>query len=102
KDPYLGITPESRFEIALEAELPADMTLDRLSKRRTLLDQFDQARRTLDAQPVVRTFDKQRELAFSLVNSAKVRSALDLGREPDRLRRSYGMTLFGQGCLQAR
>src|SRR5205085_7695161 len=27
---------------------------------------------------------------------------LDLGREPDPLRRAYGMTLFGQGCLQAR
>ncbi len=101
-DPYLGITPDSRFEIAPEAEMPADMTLDRLSKRRSLLEQFDQARRTLDASPAARALDKQRERAFSLVNSMKVRQALDLGKETDRLRQAYGMTLFGQGCLQAR
>jgi uncharacterized protein (DUF1501 family) len=31
-----------------------------------------------------------------------VHTAMDLGREPERLRQSYGMTLFGQGALQAR
>jgi hypothetical protein len=102
KDPYLGITPQGRFEIAPEAELPTDMTLDRLSKRRSLLSQFDQGRRKFDASPEAKTLDRQRERAFSLVHSAKVRTALDLGRETDRLRRQYGMTLFGQGCLQAR
>lgn len=102
QDPYLGITPQGRFEIAPEAELPQGMTLDRLSKRRSLLEQFDQARRALDAEAAVRTFSRQRERAFSLVNSARVRVALDLGREPARLREAYGMTLFGQGCLQAR
>src|SRR5262249_43834053 len=44
-DPNLGITPESRFEIAPEADLPADMTLDRLHQRRSLLEQFDLQRR---------------------------------------------------------
>ncbi|MBI1914993.1 MAG: DUF1501 domain-containing protein [Planctomycetes bacterium] len=102
RDPYLGITPDSRFAIAPEAELPADMTLDRLSKRRSLLEQFDRARRTLDGQPAVRSLDRQRARAFSLVNSTKVRAALDLDKEPDRLRERYGMTLFGQGALQAR
>ena len=102
KDPYLGVTPASRFEIAPEAELPADMTLDRQSKRRSLLEQFDQARRQFDHGPAPKVLDRQRERAFSLISSAKVRAALDLGREPDRLRDQYGMTLFGQGCLQAR
>ena len=101
-DPYLGITPESRFEIAPEAEMPAGMTLDRLSERRSLLEQFDQARRRLDASPAVKSLDHQRERAFSLVHSTKVQTALDLGKEPDRLREQYGLTLFGQGCLQAR
>jgi hypothetical protein len=101
-DPFLGITPDSRFEIAPEAELPPDVTLDRLHRRRSLLEQFDQCRRALDASPASRSLDRQRGLAFSLLNSAKVRHALDLGKEPGRLRESYGMTLFGQGCLQAR
>ena len=101
-DPYLGITPASRFEIAPEAELPADITIDRLHRRRSLLEQFDQGRRTLDRSPAARTMDNQRGLAFSLLNSAAIRTALDLEREPRRLRESYGMTLFGQGTLQAR
>jgi hypothetical protein len=101
-DPYLGITRDSRFEIASEAELPVGMTLDRLHGRRSLLEQFDWARRTFDREPAVRNLDRQRGLAFSLMNSSQVRTALDLGREPDRLRDAYGMTLFGQGTLQAR
>jgi hypothetical protein len=102
KDPYLGITSAGRFEIAPEAELPDGMTLDRQSKRRSLLQQFDQARRKFDTAPAPQILDKQRERAFSLVSSSKVRVALDLGKEPIRLREQYGMTLFGQGCLQAR
>jgi hypothetical protein len=101
-DPHLGVTPQGRFEIAPEAELPAGMTLDRLAKRRSLLEQFDHARQKLDSSPAAQTLDRQRRRAFSLVNSSKVRTALDLGKEPDRLRQKYGMTLFGQGCLQAR
>ena len=100
--PYLGITPASRFEIAPEAEMPPGMTLDRLSRRRSLLDQFDLGRHQFDASPAARTLDQQRQRAFSLVNSSEVRVALDLGKEPARLREQYGMTLFGQGCLQAR
>lgn len=102
KDPYLGIVQESRFEIAPEAEMPPGMTLDRLSRRRTLLEQFDRERSQFDAHLATRTLGKQRERAFALVSSPKVRSALNLARESDRLREQYGMTLFGQGCLQAR
>jgi hypothetical protein len=101
-DPFLGITPDSRFEIVPEAELPPDMTLDRLQQRRSLLEQFDQARRRFDSSMAARNLDRQRGLAYSLLHSAQVRRALDLGLEPDRLRETYGMTLFGQGCLQAR
>src|SRR2546423_5077471 len=36
------------------------------------------------------------------MGSPSVRVALDLAREPEKVRRRYGMTLFGQGCLQAR
>ena len=101
-DPYLGITPESRFDIAPEAEMSPGMTLDRLETRRSLLTQFDDARHRFDHEPAVRNLGRQQGLAFSLVNSGKIRTALDLGRESLPLRESYGMTLFGQGALQAR
>jgi uncharacterized protein (DUF1501 family) len=41
-------------------------------------------------------------MAYNLIGSARVRAALDVGREPLPLRESYGMTVFGQACLAAR
>ncbi len=101
-DPYMGITPESRLELASATRLPADMTLDRLNRRRSLVEQFDRARADLDRTPAGRSQDRFREMAFSLIGSEKVRQALDLNREPRPLRESYGMTLFGQAALAAR
>lgn len=97
-EPYMGITPESRFELAAMGDGPADIALDRLDKRRTLLRQLEDARRDLDAGP----HDRYRELAHGMLGSRKLRDALDVGREPMRQREAYGMTLFGQGCLAAR
>jgi hypothetical protein len=101
-EPYMGITPESRFELATASELPAEMTLDRLNERRSLVEQFDHARRNFDATAAGRSANRYREMAYSLIGSEKVRIALDISREPMPLRESYGMTLFGQASLAAR
>jgi hypothetical protein len=101
-EPYMGITPVSRFEIASATDLPDGITLDRLDRRRTLIQQFDQARRELQTSDAGRTHDRFREMAYNLVGSEKVRAALDLSREPLPLRESYGMTIFGQAALTAR
>jgi hypothetical protein len=101
-DPYLGVTPESRFELAAATELSADITLDRLDRRRTLARQFDQARRGLDRSAAGRSLDRYRAMAYNLIGSEKVRTALDLSREPPAVRDSYGMTVFGQAALAAR
>ena len=102
RDPYLGVQRDCRFLIAPEAELPQDLSLDRLNRRRSLLDQIETLRRQLDRQANRTTHDQQRELAFSLLDSREVRAAFDLDREPAALRDAYGMTLFGQSTLQAR
>jgi hypothetical protein len=101
-EPYVGITPESRFELATATELPADVTLDRLDRRRSLVQQFDQRRRDLEQSAAGQSLDHYRQMAYGLIGSEKVRQALDLGREPLSLRESYGMTLFGQASLVAR
>jgi hypothetical protein len=98
----MGITPDSRFELATATELPRDLTLDRLDARRSLVEQFDQARRDLRATEAGRSFNRYREMAYNLIGSEKIRTALDLSREPLRLRESYGMTIFGQAALTAR
>src|SRR5262249_18371091 len=63
-------------------------------------EQFDQARRESDASG--RSMDRFKEMAYGLIHSEKVRTALDLERESPKLRDGYGMTLFGQSCLAAR
>jgi hypothetical protein len=102
RDPHLGITPDSRFEFAAGTAIEDGMTLNRLNDRRSLLQQFDASRRDYDKSRTGRRLDENRALAFSLMDSLKIRTALDLGRESGKLRERYGMTLFGQGALQAR
>jgi hypothetical protein len=102
KDPYLGITSDSRFDLATATELPADVTLDRLNERRSLAEQFDRARRDLDRSGSAQSADRFRQMAYALIGSTAVRNALDLGREPLPLRESYGITVFGQAALAAR
>lgn len=102
RDPHLGITPASRFEFAAGTALTDGMTLDRLNTRRSLIEQLDSARRAADETRTARRFNENRALAFGLMDSPRISAALDLDREPAKLRERYGMTLFGQGALQAR
>jgi hypothetical protein len=101
-DPYLGITPDSRFTLAGPSEASTAITLDRLDGRRRLVEQFEQARQDLERSPAGQGAGRYRDMAFSLLHSEKIRQALDLGREPLKLRESYGMTVFGQAALAAR
>jgi hypothetical protein len=85
-----------------DLELPKGMTLDRLSARRSLLQQFDDQVRRAEARPAPKGYGTKQQLAFNLLTSARVREAFDLGREPDRLREKYGRSLFGSSTLLAR
>ncbi|MFN0053514.1 MAG: DUF1501 domain-containing protein [Planctomycetales bacterium] len=102
QDPYLGVGADCRFLIVPEADLPEEITLDRIDRRRSLLEQIEVARRALDRQGPRTTLDHKRELAFSLLDSRAIREAFALEREPAKTRAAYGMTLFGQSTLQAR
>jgi hypothetical protein len=98
-DPYLGIRPTDRFE----SVVPEDtITLDRLNRRTSLLDQLEAARRQISSSSSEASLDRHRALARSVLTSGKLATALDVQREPAKLRERYGMTLFGQSCLAAR
>jgi hypothetical protein len=101
-EPYMGITPQSRFELASSTQLPVEITLDRLNRRSSLVEQFDHERRYLEQTSAGRNLDRYRAMAQALIGSEKIRIALDLNRESLALRETYGMTLFGQSCLAAR
>lgn len=100
-DPYVGCDAGSHFRFSTTAPLP-QMTIDRLERRRSLLEKFDEGRRELDKSIEGRSLSRYQDLAFSMVSSAKVGAALDVRREPQSTRNLYGMTLFGQSCLAAR
>jgi Protein of unknown function (DUF1501) len=96
KEPYVGIPADARFTIGGESAF--DLTIDRMNARRSLSQQFDDARKLRDTFG----FDHQRDTAYRLIGSRQVRDALDVAREPLATRERYGMTVFGQAALAAR
>lgn len=101
-DPYIGLTPDSHFVVPSATSLQAEITIDRMNRRRSLLTQLDQARADLGATGSGRQLDRYRQMTYTLLESDDLRSALDVRREPDECRDLYGRTLFGQACLAAR
>jgi hypothetical protein len=85
-----------------ESKLTEGVTLDRLSGRHSLLEQFEKERHRLDGHPAPASFDRQQQRAFQLLTSASVRAAFDIEREPPAVRDRYGRTLFGSTTLTAR
>lgn len=100
KDPFLGIKPNDGLQLGEAVDHERDPA--RLELRRNLLEQFNRARRGLDANERLQTFRQQQQTAFTLLSSGRMHDALDFAREPARIRDAYGMTLFGQSCLAAR
>lgn len=98
-EPYVGIERDAHFTLGDATTLPSDITVDRLNKRKSLLDQLDDARRLRDKVDVRDPF---RESAYGMIGSEAIRKALDVRRETPAARDAYGHTLFGQSCLAAR
>ncbi|WP_165065187.1 DUF1501 domain-containing protein [Paludisphaera rhizosphaerae] len=99
-EPYRGVTPESRFQLdGVAAKAGPAVTIDRLDRRRSLLEQIEDARRTFSPGLEV---DRHRDTAYRLLQSKSFREAFDLDQETSDTRAMYGMTLFGQATLTAR
>src|SRR4029077_3331999 len=81
-------------------ELPVDMSVGRLGERRPLLAAVD--RHISSWGEAGQAFDAMHAQAYNLVSSPAIRRALDLTREPARVRQHYGRHPFGQGLLLAR
>lgn len=101
-DPYIGLADESYFTVPSASELLPELSLDRLDSRRRLVEQFDEARAALDRRADEPRLDRSSQMAYDLLRSDKLRTALDLRREEVPVRELYGPTLFGQSCLAAR
>ena len=101
-DPYMGLANDGHFVVPSASNLQGDITLDRLFRRRTLVEQLEQSRADLAETASGRQFDRYRGMTYDLLQSDKLRTALDNRLEPQPTRELYGDTLFGQACLTAR
>ncbi len=70
-------------------------------RRRSLLEQMDTLGQHLQGNPRFIHMEECKEEAYGLI-LGEAREIFDLKREPQKLRESYGMSHFGQSCLQAR
>jgi hypothetical protein len=66
------------------------VTLGRLSDRRRLLSSFDNLRREIDASGSLTGMEANVERAMGVLTSSRLLEALDLSKEPDRVRARYG------------
>jgi hypothetical protein len=82
--------------------LPPGFALRDLDARDALRNRFDRGLRALDSAEAMAGLDRFHRQAIEVLHSDRVRSALDLAREPARLRDDYGRTPLGQGALAAR
>lgn len=102
-NPYFRSCADDELDFRIKGlDNNTELTLDRLNQRRSLLEQFDAQRRIFDNGRAVAIHDRIRQRALALVTSAKIRTALDICQEPDRLRDRYGRHLFGQATLMGR
>jgi hypothetical protein len=77
-----------------------DMTLDRLDRRKGLLQQLDELQRRTEA--TADSHDRLRQRAFSLLTGSRLKAAFDLDKEDPRLRERYGQHVVGSSTLIAR
>jgi hypothetical protein len=77
-----------------------DMTLDRLDKRKSLLEQLDEQQRLGEATGD--SHDRIRRRAYSMLTGSKLKEAFDLDKEDPRVRDRYGPSVVGTSALIAR
>jgi hypothetical protein len=107
---FLGIShrPFSPSGPGVENLRPlANVTAERMSNRRNMLEAFDSVQRDLDSS--ISGLDSFTSRAFDMISSGGVRNALDLTREPANIRQRYrGVDQFltarrlveaGVGCV---
>lgn len=82
-------------------ELP-EITVDRLSRRRSILEQLDHQFEQVRKSGVADRLNLFQQRAFDMLTSSKTRDAFDLSQETEEMRDRYGRDLSGSSMLVAR
>ena len=92
---------DNSFNIQLD-EMPIGLTVERLNRRRGLLDEISRQQVGLTYNAEAQQFSRFQHDAFSILTSGKMGKAFAIEREPDRVRDRYGRHMFGQSLLLSR
>jgi hypothetical protein len=74
------------------------MTAERLTSRRSLLDQLSRSQGGFLSNEAA-SLRQQQDIAYQILTSGKVVEAFEIGRESDEVRDRYGRNKFGQSLL---
>jgi hypothetical protein len=83
-------------------DLVKGVTPERMDDRRALLRSVGDTQQVLDIHDTAKEIDAFQRQALELVTGEKARTALDITREPEKVRDAYGRNSFGQRLLLAR
>ena len=78
------------------------ITADRLDRRQTLLSQLDHQVASLERSRVIDGMDHFQRQVFTLLTSAKTRSAFDITQESPATRDRYGRNVWGESLIFCR
>jgi hypothetical protein len=98
---YDPVFPIGEPKLPNADELP-NISVDRLNRRRSILDQLDSQFAAIRSSKSVDRLEVFQQYAFDMLSSSKTRDAFDLSQEKDSLRDRYGRNLSGSSLLVAR
>ena len=98
----VGSDPNSPNFSVRDVSLPPGVTMERLNRRRTLLQSMDALYRRFDATQEAASRSTFYDRAYDMISSPQTKNAFNLHQEPDTIKDLYGRTTFGQSCLLAR
>jgi hypothetical protein len=98
----LGADPANKGFTVRDLALPAGVTPDRFSKRRSMMDAVNDHFAKREKSDSIDAMDTFYQRAYGLISSEKARGAFDITKEPDALRDDYGRHQAGQRMLMCR
>jgi len=102
-DPFVLNADPSDPNFKVPDLLPPDyLSALRVDRRRNWREMIDHTVSKFETSQDARLLDSTFHQAYTLMSSEKARAAFELAKEPEDVRRRYGLNRFGQSCLLAR
>jgi hypothetical protein len=93
---------DPKYRVDASLQMPAGVTIERLTSQRALLADLERQQSTLAAALEAGSYKNHRGEAFRVLTGGRLSRALDVEAEPEAVRDRYGRHMFGQSMLMAR